>query len=177
MHSICFLNTLSLLKLLVFLILSFLKDMFTVFGLFLLLKNVSKIRIADFVHGSDGLGNQNFPYPRGSKIEQSAAEFLVHLANLYPGEITVVALGPLTNIAQVSHSRLLHLPLLVELLSDVFFQQCPVWDRLFNKTLNFQERLGRLLFSAVHFLLMEMSIQQQKRMWEIFGFCLVLSSF
>ncbi|KAK1319708.1 putative uridine nucleosidase 2 [Acorus calamus] len=59
----------------------------------------TKLRIADFVHGADGLGNQNFPAPKGKPIEQSAVEFLVDQANLHPGKITVVALGPLTNIA------------------------------------------------------------------------------
>uniref|UniRef100_A0A0D2ZTZ8 Inosine/uridine-preferring nucleoside hydrolase domain-containing protein n=1 Tax=Brassica oleracea var. oleracea TaxID=109376 RepID=A0A0D2ZTZ8_BRAOL len=46
-----------------------------------------------------GLGNQNFPPPEGQPIEKSAPEFLVEQAKLHPGEITVVALGPLTNIA------------------------------------------------------------------------------
>ncbi|XP_042516775.1 probable uridine nucleosidase 2 [Macadamia integrifolia] len=59
----------------------------------------TKLRIADFVHGTDGLGNQNFPPPNGKPIEQSAAAFLVEKATLYPGNVTVVALGPLTNIA------------------------------------------------------------------------------
>ncbi|XP_052175041.1 probable uridine nucleosidase 2 isoform X2 [Diospyros lotus] len=59
----------------------------------------TKLRIADFVHGADGLGNQNFPPPQGKPVDQSAAAFLVEQVNLYPGEITVVALGPLTNIA------------------------------------------------------------------------------
>ncbi|KAK1319656.1 putative uridine nucleosidase 2 [Acorus calamus] len=59
----------------------------------------TKLRIADFVHGADGLGNQNFPAPKGKPIEQSAVEFLVEQANLQPGKISVVALGPLTNIA------------------------------------------------------------------------------
>ncbi|KAI3962193.1 hypothetical protein MKX01_030743 [Papaver californicum] len=59
----------------------------------------TKLRVADFVHGTDGLGNQNFPPPLGKAIEQSAANYLVEQANLYPGEVTVVALGPLTNIA------------------------------------------------------------------------------
>ncbi|KAK9947268.1 hypothetical protein M0R45_002902 [Rubus argutus] len=59
----------------------------------------TKLRIADFVHGTDGLGNQNFPPPKGKPIELSAAAFLVEQANLYPGKVTVVALGPLTNIA------------------------------------------------------------------------------
>ncbi|KAK1419266.1 hypothetical protein QVD17_28430 [Tagetes erecta] len=59
----------------------------------------TKLRVADFVHGVDGLGNQNFPQPKSKPIEKLAAEYLVEQASLYPGEITVVALGPLTNIA------------------------------------------------------------------------------
>ncbi|KAI3897592.1 hypothetical protein MKX03_020851 [Papaver bracteatum] len=59
----------------------------------------TKLRVADFVHGTDGLGNQNFPPPLGKAIEQSAVNYLVEQANRYPGEVTVVALGPLTNIA------------------------------------------------------------------------------
>ncbi|CAN0830426.1 Probable uridine nucleosidase 2 [Linum grandiflorum] len=61
----------------------------------------TKLRIADFVHGTDGLGNQKFPPPDGKAIEQSAADFLIEQANLHPGEVTVVALGPLTNIALI----------------------------------------------------------------------------
>uniref|UniRef100_A0A2N9IL63 Inosine/uridine-preferring nucleoside hydrolase domain-containing protein n=1 Tax=Fagus sylvatica TaxID=28930 RepID=A0A2N9IL63_FAGSY len=61
--------------------------------------NSTKLRIADFVHGTDGLGNQNFPPPKGKPIEQSAVDFLTEQAKLYPGKVTVVALGPLTNIA------------------------------------------------------------------------------
>ncbi|KAI3843566.1 hypothetical protein MKW98_011969 [Papaver atlanticum] len=59
----------------------------------------TKLRVADFVHGTDGLGNQNFPPPLGKAIEKSAVNYLVEQANQYPGEVTVVALGPLTNIA------------------------------------------------------------------------------
>lgn len=59
----------------------------------------TKLRIADFVHGADGLGNQNFPPPNGKPIEESAASFLVNQAKANAGKITVVALGPLTNIA------------------------------------------------------------------------------
>ncbi|KAE8022740.1 hypothetical protein FH972_008517 [Carpinus fangiana] len=59
----------------------------------------TKLRIADFVHGVDGLGNQNFSPPKGKPIEQSAVAFLIEQAALYPGKLTVVALGPLTNIA------------------------------------------------------------------------------
>ncbi|KAK2399972.1 putative uridine nucleosidase [Trifolium repens] len=45
------------------------------------------------------LGNQNFPPPNGKVIEESAADFMVNQAKANPGKVTVVALGPLTNIA------------------------------------------------------------------------------
>ncbi|XP_020592298.1 probable uridine nucleosidase 2 isoform X2 [Phalaenopsis equestris] len=50
------------------------------------IKKVTKLRIAAFVHGSDGLGNQNFPPPQGKATDQSAAEFLVEKANQSPGK-------------------------------------------------------------------------------------------
>ncbi|KAK7396669.1 hypothetical protein VNO78_17826 [Psophocarpus tetragonolobus] len=56
-------------------------------------------RVADFVHGKDGLGNTFLPPPNGKKIEKSASEFLVEKISEYPGEVSVLALGPLTNLA------------------------------------------------------------------------------
>ncbi|BAT85847.1 hypothetical protein LR48_Vigan03g241000 [Vigna angularis] len=56
-------------------------------------------RVADFVHGKDGLGNTLLPSPKGKKIEKSACEFLVEKVSEYPGEVSVLALGPLTNLA------------------------------------------------------------------------------
>jgi uridine nucleosidase len=51
------------------------------------------------VHGEDGMGNTNPPPPKGKVIAQSAAEFIVKMAHSYPHEITLVPVGPLTNIA------------------------------------------------------------------------------
>ena len=56
-------------------------------------------RVADFVHGKDGLGNIFLPDPKSKKIDKSASEFLVEKVSEYPGEVTVLALGPLTNVA------------------------------------------------------------------------------
>lgn len=56
-------------------------------------------RVADFVHGSDGLGDTFLPPPKSKKIEKSACEFLVDKVNEYPGEVSILALGPLTNLA------------------------------------------------------------------------------
>ncbi|XP_061340253.1 uridine nucleosidase 1 [Gastrolobium bilobum] len=55
--------------------------------------------VADFVHGKDGLGNIFLPQPKAQKIEKSASEFLVEKVSEYPGEVSVLALGPLTNLA------------------------------------------------------------------------------
>ncbi|GKU98348.1 hypothetical protein SLEP1_g11363 [Rubroshorea leprosula] len=56
-------------------------------------------RVADFVHGSDGLGNIFLPTPKAKKYEKSASEFLVEKVSEYPGEVSILALGPLTNLA------------------------------------------------------------------------------
>ena len=67
----------------------------------------TKLRIASACHGSDGMGNQGLPPETATKpVDQPAAAFLVEQANLYPGQVTVVALGPLTNLALVRLSLL-----------------------------------------------------------------------
>ncbi|AQK51656.1 hypothetical protein Zm00014a_036425 [Zea mays] len=58
-----------------------------------------KPRIADFVHGSDGIGNLFLPAPSAKKVEESAADFMVNKVSEFPGEVSVLALGPLTNVA------------------------------------------------------------------------------
>ncbi len=52
-----------------------------------------------FVHGDDGQGNVFLPPPTSKAIDQTAAEFLVEQIMTSPGEITLVPLAPLTNIA------------------------------------------------------------------------------
>ncbi|KAH6802743.1 uridine-ribohydrolase 1 [Perilla frutescens var. frutescens] len=58
-----------------------------------------KPRIADFVHGSNGLGNISLDPPKSEKCDKSAPEFLVDKVSEFPGEVSILALGPLTNIA------------------------------------------------------------------------------
>lgn len=57
------------------------------------------LQTAEFVHGADGLGGRAGAPPRGRPVSTSAAEQLVRLARTHPGELTLLALGPLTNIA------------------------------------------------------------------------------
>jgi len=53
----------------------------------------------DFVHGADGFGNLNLPSPKGHATDLSAAEFIVKTVLENPHEITLVAIGPLGNLA------------------------------------------------------------------------------
>jgi purine nucleosidase len=56
-------------------------------------------RVEATVHGADGLGNAHFP-PSSRPVEvEHAAVALARLANESPGELTLVSLGPLTNVA------------------------------------------------------------------------------
>ncbi|TWP49965.1 nucleoside hydrolase [Lentzea tibetensis] len=54
---------------------------------------------AEAVHGDDGLGGFAGPEPRTEPVDESAAEQLVRLARQNPGKLTLLALGPLTNVA------------------------------------------------------------------------------
>ncbi len=54
---------------------------------------------AYFVHGEDGQGNAGTGREVGPPVAGSAADQIVRLARQYPGEITLVPVGPLTNIA------------------------------------------------------------------------------
>nr|WP_136251813.1 nucleoside hydrolase [Ningiella ruwaisensis] len=54
---------------------------------------------AHFVHGDDGFGNINHPAPKGELDPRSSAQFIVEMARKHPGEITLVAVGPLSNLA------------------------------------------------------------------------------
>jgi inosine-uridine nucleoside N-ribohydrolase len=56
-------------------------------------------RIPEIVHGADGLGNTHQPAPEGQAIERTAAQFIVETVMQHPGEITLVPVGPLTNLA------------------------------------------------------------------------------
>ncbi len=55
-------------------------------------------RLGTFVHGEDGLGNTNQPLPKGKPLDIPAAQFIVETILDHPGEITLVPVGPFTNI-------------------------------------------------------------------------------
>lgn len=52
----------------------------------------------DFVHGEDGFGNINWPASTTALQDEHAVEWMAKTIQDNPGEITLVALGPLTNL-------------------------------------------------------------------------------
>jgi len=60
---------------------------------------VRRLVTARYAHGENGLGGVDFPAPSLKPVSESAVEMIRRIVRSSPGEITVVALGPLTNVA------------------------------------------------------------------------------
>lgn len=54
---------------------------------------------AAHVHGDNGLGNVAFPAPTAQPVNIHAVDLIIERVMHAPGEITLVAIGPLTNLA------------------------------------------------------------------------------
>lgn len=54
---------------------------------------------ATLVHGDDGLGDVDLPAPSTSPAPRSAAQFIIDTVMASPGQITLVPVGPMTNVA------------------------------------------------------------------------------
>lgn len=54
----------------------------------------------DFVHGKGGLGSLDVP-DRGAPDPRDAAAFIAEMAGAHTGQLTLLAVGPLTNLAAV----------------------------------------------------------------------------
>lgn len=56
-------------------------------------------RNAPEVHGEDGFGDARLAEPARRLENGHAADFIIEAANRYPGELNLLAIGPLTNVA------------------------------------------------------------------------------
>ncbi|HEY6765035.1 MAG TPA: nucleoside hydrolase [Candidatus Sulfotelmatobacter sp.] len=60
---------------------------------------VRRLVTAAYAHGENGLGGAVFPEPKTKPVAEPAAEIIRRIIRKYPGEVTLITLGPLTNIA------------------------------------------------------------------------------
>jgi pyrimidine-specific ribonucleoside hydrolase len=58
-----------------------------------------RLATAGHVHGVNGLAGVEFPEPRIKPVHDTAPELIRHIVREDPHEITIVAVGPLTNVA------------------------------------------------------------------------------
>lgn len=54
---------------------------------------------ATYAHGENGLGGAVFPEPKVKPVNEPAAELIRQIVRKFPGEVTLLTIGPLTNIA------------------------------------------------------------------------------
>lgn len=54
---------------------------------------------ARIAHGSNGMGDVELPVVRKSIVSQHAIDLIIEAVKASPGEVTILALGPLTNVA------------------------------------------------------------------------------
>jgi inosine-uridine nucleoside N-ribohydrolase len=60
---------------------------------------VRNLITASHVHGNNGLAGVEFPEPKIKPVGETASELIRKIVRANPGEITIVAVGPLTNVA------------------------------------------------------------------------------
>jgi len=73
-------------------------------------------RDAKGFHGPDGMGGVNLPDPRTQPQPGHAVDAIIETVRVHPGEITLVTLGPLSNVA----TALLKAPDIASLVKDCF---------------------------------------------------------
>ncbi len=59
---------------------------------------VRRLVTATYAHGENGLGGAVFPEPTIKPVDEPAAEMIRRIIRKYPGEVTLITIGPLTNI-------------------------------------------------------------------------------
>ena len=60
-----------------------------------------KLETSKFFHGKDGLGDTGPYKPKGKIRKTYAVDKIISLLKEYPNELEIIAIGPLTNIAEV----------------------------------------------------------------------------
>jgi inosine-uridine nucleoside N-ribohydrolase len=61
---------------------------------------VRRLVTATEAHGENGLGGVPFPEPKAKPVPETAVQLICRMVRDSPGEISIITLGPLTNLAQ-----------------------------------------------------------------------------
>jgi inosine-uridine nucleoside N-ribohydrolase len=65
---------------------------------------VRRLVTAAYAHGENGLGGAVFPEPKIKAVAEPASEIIRNIVRKYPGEVTLLTIGPLTNVATALNS-------------------------------------------------------------------------
>lgn len=65
---------------------------------------VRRLVTATYAHGENGLGGAVFPEPKTKPVATPAAQLIREIVRKYPDEVTLITLGPLTNVATALNS-------------------------------------------------------------------------
>lgn len=76
---------------------------------------VKSLTVAEETHGDGGLGYAKLPDATSSPSPTNAIDTIIELVHKYPHEITILAIGPLTNIALAIHKD----PSIIKLINRV----------------------------------------------------------
>ncbi|TRM85925.1 nucleoside hydrolase, partial [Sulfolobus sp. C3] len=60
---------------------------------------LGKWRTVEEVHGNNGMGDWNYPEPNKKPTDEHAVDAILRLSKEYNGELEILAVSPLTNIA------------------------------------------------------------------------------
>jgi purine nucleosidase len=60
---------------------------------------VKALSVAEETHGDTGLGHAILPPPVVTTVQENAANLIIKIVNANPGEITILCIGPVTNLA------------------------------------------------------------------------------
>jgi purine nucleosidase len=60
---------------------------------------VKALSVAEETHGDTGLGHAVLPPPTITAVKENAANLIIEIVNANPGEITILCIGPVTNLA------------------------------------------------------------------------------
>ena len=64
---------------------------------------LAPLKTSQFIHGEDGMGDTGLSLHGRKPYPGHAVDALLETANRYPGEVELVTLGPLTNVAMALH--------------------------------------------------------------------------